>query len=142
MQAYQCINYCYNGVLHQFKLSIQLKVMLFKENVEKGNQSFIDRDGDGQQDRQPGFDLSNLHTQPEHLETENEQTGNELPTNSEQLMSPPHHDDRDELSQADIVKGIKTFEERLVPHAALETPEGKNNGAKPAAFRGQQINHP
>jgi hypothetical protein len=37
---------------------------------------------------------------------------------------------------------VKTFEQETEPHMALETKDGKNNGAKPAAFEGQRSNHP
>jgi hypothetical protein len=46
------------------------------------------------------------------------------------------------LSQQDIADGVKTFEQQSEPHMALETKEGKNNGAIPAAFEGQRSNHP
>jgi len=46
------------------------------------------------------------------------------------------------LSQQDIAEGKKTFEPELAPHMALETKNGKNNGAIPAAFNGQRSNHP
>jgi hypothetical protein len=37
---------------------------------------------------------------------------------------------------------VKTFEQETEPHMALETKDGKNNEAKPAAFEGQRSNHP
>jgi len=46
--------------------------------------------------------------------------------------------DKDHLSQADLNADIKTFEESDKPHAALETPEGKNNGAEPAIYQNQR----
>ena len=46
--------------------------------------------------------------------------------------------DKDHLSQADLKAGIKTFHQGDKPHAALETAEGKNNGAKPAVYQNQQ----
>jgi hypothetical protein len=49
---------------------------------------------------------------------------------------------KDTLSQQDIAGGVKTFEQETEPHMALETKDGKNNGAKPAAFEGQRSNHP
>ncbi len=49
--------------------------------------------------------------------------------------------DKDVLSQADLEGGIKTFEETNKPHAALETPDGKNNGAEPAVYKNQQKAH-
>jgi septum formation inhibitor-activating ATPase MinD len=49
--------------------------------------------------------------------------------------------DKDRLSQEDLKKDIKTFEDRKEPHAALETPEGKNNGAEPAVYQNQRKAH-
>ncbi len=49
--------------------------------------------------------------------------------------------DKNTLSRQDLEKGIKTFEHHEKPHAALETPDGKNNGAEPAVFKGQQKAH-
>jgi hypothetical protein len=46
--------------------------------------------------------------------------------------------DKDTLSQDDLKKDIKTFEDNDKPHAALETPDGKNNGAEPAVFQHQR----
>jgi hypothetical protein len=46
--------------------------------------------------------------------------------------------DKDVLSQKDLKSGIKTFEESDKPHPALETADGKNNGAEPAVFRNQR----
>jgi hypothetical protein len=46
--------------------------------------------------------------------------------------------DKDVLSQQDLKSGAKTFAENDQPHAALETPDGKNNGAEPAVFRNQR----
>lgn len=50
--------------------------------------------------------------------------------------------DKDRLSQKDLEAGIKTFEQTDKPHAALETPEGKNNGAEPAVYQNQEKYHP
>jgi septum formation inhibitor-activating ATPase MinD len=50
--------------------------------------------------------------------------------------------DKDHLSQEDLEAGIKTFEDTDKPHAVLETPEGKNNGAEPAVYQNQQKFHP
>jgi hypothetical protein len=47
-------------------------------------------------------------------------------------------DDKDSLSQQDIKSGVKNFAEGDQPHAALETADGKNNGAEPAAFKNQR----
>ena len=49
-----------------------------------------------------------------------------------------HAEDKDVLSQKDLIAGISTFSLTGPPHAALETPEGKNNGAEPAAFKNQR----
>jgi hypothetical protein len=46
--------------------------------------------------------------------------------------------DKDELSQQDIKSGVKNFAEGDQPHAALETADGKNNGAEPAAYKNQR----
>lgn len=47
-------------------------------------------------------------------------------------------EDKDTLSQADIKEGIDTVSEDNQPHMALETPDGKNNGAEPAVFENQR----
>jgi hypothetical protein len=47
-------------------------------------------------------------------------------------------EEKDELSQEEIKKGLKNFAEGSRPHAALETPDGKNNGAEPAVFHNQR----
>ncbi|TSD62897.1 hypothetical protein FFF34_018255 [Inquilinus sp. KBS0705] len=49
---------------------------------------------------------------------------------------------KDTLSQQDIADGVKTFVKGPDGRMALETEEGKNNGAIPAAFEGQKSNHP
>lgn len=46
--------------------------------------------------------------------------------------------DKDHLSQEDLKAGIKTFEQTDEPHAALETPDGKNNGAEPSVYQHQR----
>lgn len=48
---------------------------------------------------------------------------------------------KDILSQSDLNKGINTLNSTDKPHAALETPEGKNNGAEPAIFKNQRKAH-
>lgn len=53
----------------------------------------------------------------------------------------PAETDKDALSQNELQHDVKTFDETDKPHAALEKPEGKNNGAEPAAFRNQQKWH-
>lgn len=50
--------------------------------------------------------------------------------------------DKDTLSQDDLKANMKTFEKRDEPHPALETPDGKNNGAEPAVFKNQRTSHP
>ena len=47
-------------------------------------------------------------------------------------------EDKDHLSQDDLKAGIRTFEETNKPHKALETPDGKNNGAEPAIYQNQR----
>jgi hypothetical protein len=49
---------------------------------------------------------------------------------------------KDTLSQQDIEDGVKTFEPSSVENKALQTKEGKNKGALPAAYKGQKSNHP
>jgi hypothetical protein len=50
--------------------------------------------------------------------------------------------DKDLISQQDIKNGVNTYEQQKGEHMALETKEGKNNGAIPKAFENQQSNHP
>jgi hypothetical protein len=50
----------------------------------------------------------------------------------------PGESTKDTLSQADLKKNVRTYAETKKPHAPLETPEGKNNGAEPAVYRDQQ----
>jgi hypothetical protein len=45
---------------------------------------------------------------------------------------------KDTLSQADLQEGINTVAETGKPHAALETADGKNNGAEPAVYQNQR----
>jgi hypothetical protein len=47
-------------------------------------------------------------------------------------------EDRDTLTQKDIKSGVKNIAESDQPHAALETADGKNNGAEPAVFKNQR----
>lgn len=49
---------------------------------------------------------------------------------------------KSELTQEDIQKDVKTFEQQLPMHPALETADGKNNGALPGAYRNQKTNKP
>lgn len=44
-------------------------------------------------------------------------------------------DEKDTLSQEELQAGTKTFAENKKPHRALETPDGKNNGAEPAVYK-------
>ena len=46
--------------------------------------------------------------------------------------------EKDTLSQADLKKSAKAITLTDQPHPALETPEGKNNGAEPAVFKNQR----
>jgi hypothetical protein len=50
--------------------------------------------------------------------------------------------DKDTLSQQDIESGIKNINGSDQPHAALETADGKNNGAEPAVFKNERKSHP
>lgn len=54
--------------------------------------------------------------------------------NKDQAQKEPA-EDKDQLSQDDIKSGVKNFAEGDKPHAALETADGKNNGAEPAVFK-------
>jgi hypothetical protein len=47
-------------------------------------------------------------------------------------------ENKDTLSQADIKEDIDTVSEDSRPHMALETPDGKNNGAEPAIYQNQR----
>lgn len=49
---------------------------------------------------------------------------------------------KDVLTREDIQNGVNTIEESYQQHAPLETMAGKNNGAEPAVFKGQQKYHP
>ncbi|SDF29555.1 hypothetical protein SAMN05216464_115147 [Mucilaginibacter pineti] len=49
--------------------------------------------------------------------------------------------DKDHLSQQDLQADVKTFEPTNVPHPALETADGKNNGAEPAVYKNQRKAH-
>jgi septum formation inhibitor-activating ATPase MinD len=50
--------------------------------------------------------------------------------------------DKDTLSQEDIKSGVNNLNESDQPHPALETADGKNNGAEPAVFKNQRKAHP
>jgi hypothetical protein len=45
------------------------------------------------------------------------------------------------LSQEGLQNDVKTFADQPEPHQALETPEGKANGAEPAVFKNQRKYH-
>ncbi|UEG51689.1 hypothetical protein LLH06_11985 [Mucilaginibacter daejeonensis] len=49
---------------------------------------------------------------------------------------------KDLLTLKDIKAGVTTFGAAQGPRKALETPEGKNNGALPQAYEDQQPYHP
>ena len=52
-----------------------------------------------------------------------------------------HHQEageKDALSQQELIAGTNTFSLGVPPQVALESPEGKNNGAEPLAFKNQQ----
>ena len=51
---------------------------------------------------------------------------------------PKDQADKDVLSQKDLIAGTSTFSLTGQPHAALETPDGKNNGAEPAVYQNQR----
>jgi hypothetical protein len=46
--------------------------------------------------------------------------------------------DKDTLSQKELIAGTSTFSLTGPPHAALETPDGKNNGAEPAIYQNER----
>jgi hypothetical protein len=46
--------------------------------------------------------------------------------------------DKDVLFQKDLIAGTSTFALPDQPRNALETPDGKNNGAEPAVFKNQR----
>lgn len=50
-------------------------------------------------------------------------------------------EEKDVLSQQDLISGASTVSLSATPHAALETPDGKNNGAEPAVFQNQRKAH-
>jgi hypothetical protein len=52
-----------------------------------------------------------------------------------------NQDSKDVLSQKELIAGVSTFASPIQPHPALETPEGKNNGAEPAIFQKQRKSH-
>jgi hypothetical protein len=65
----------------------------------------------------------------------NRGTGDELyhPVGSFNIPS-----EKDILSQDDLKKGVNTITANEQPHPALETADGKNNGAEPAVFKNQR----
>ena len=50
----------------------------------------------------------------------------------------PETADQDILFQKDLIAGTSTFAISAKPHRALETPDGKNNGAEPAVYQNQR----
>lgn len=46
--------------------------------------------------------------------------------------------DKNQVTQKDLQAGVKTYKKTDQLHAALETPEGKNNGAEPTVFKNQR----
>jgi hypothetical protein len=48
---------------------------------------------------------------------------------------------KDTLSQDDLKNRINTVSPAVGPRAALETPDGKNNGAEPEVFKNQRKSH-
>ncbi|PAW92395.1 hypothetical protein CKK33_02345 [Mucilaginibacter sp. MD40] len=69
---------------------------------------------------------------------EQEQNAAESPEEQHVGASPT----KDLITQEDTLAGHKTYEVAQSGHPALETKDGKNNGAIPSAFDGQQPNHP
>ncbi|RVU02477.1 hypothetical protein EOD41_00620 [Mucilaginibacter limnophilus] len=55
---------------------------------------------------------------------------------------PDKESSKDQLSREDIEQNIGPFAEDKQQRMALETPSGKNNGAKPAAYKNQRSHHP
>jgi hypothetical protein len=53
----------------------------------------------------------------------------------------PEPADKDILFQKDLIAGTSTFALSGAPHKALETPDGKNNGAEPAVYQNQRKAH-
>ncbi len=51
---------------------------------------------------------------------------------------PDQAEDEDTLSQNDLIAGTSTFSLTGPPHPALETADGKNNGAEPAVFKNKR----
>jgi hypothetical protein len=46
--------------------------------------------------------------------------------------------DKDVVFQKELIAGTSTFALSEAPHKALETPDGKNNGAEPAIYENQR----
>lgn len=57
-------------------------------------------------------------------------------------LKPGTADDKDILKQQDMIDEVETFRYDNRGRKVLETKEGKNNGALPAAFKNQRTNHP
>lgn len=73
--------------------------------------------------------------------TNNDQNPYRDPENGEAIEGNLAND-KNVLSQEDIINNVNTFEDKHDQHMALETKEGKNSGAIPAAFKNQRSNHP
>lgn len=117
--------------------------MLPEENAAPGQQNFPDKNGDNGRETQTSAEIISGANEEDQIDAVKEQASDNPSTNDEGAAPTAYQYERkNSLSQSDINEGIKTFEDTSAPHAALETPEGKNNGAKPAAFDGQRSNHP
>jgi hypothetical protein len=116
--------------------------MLPEENMAPGQQNFPNKDGDNQLKTPDGQDIITGSRREDQLDALKKQAKDDPSTNDEGASPGGNQDEhKNDLSQNDIKNGINTFEQSSEPHAALETPEGKNNGAKPTAFDGQQSSH-
>ncbi|QHS56869.1 hypothetical protein GWR56_15435 [Mucilaginibacter sp. 14171R-50] len=117
--------------------------MVPEENAAPGQQNFPDENGDTQRETQSGQEIIKGARQEDQLDAMKEEAKNN-PSENSQGASPDdaEGEDKNRLSQNDINNNINTFEQTQAARSALETPEGKNNGAKPAAFDGQQSSHP
>ena len=112
--------------------------MTTKGNMAPGQQNAPEPGkSDYRPDQANGEEIIDGANQDDQLKRQNENAAKE-PFEHKIGASPS----KDTLSQNDIAEGVKTFEPEQEEHKALETKEGKNNGAIPAAFDGQQINHP
>jgi hypothetical protein len=113
-----------------------------EENMAPGQQNFPAKDGDNGRETEPGQEIISGARQEDQLDALKDEANEDPSTNDEGAAPGAYQYDRkNDLSQKDIKNDVKTFEDTTAPHAALETPEGKNNGAKPTAFKGQQSSH-